>query len=434
MLAAYFVTLTCMPYRFIVLHNWDSTLWACLALYCAVRFLERPGPGWALATGWFAALTCLFEQSKGAGLVLGLSAGLLIVVRKARGRVGWNWQHVATLLAGFSGPFLLTLTYFGLKHCLPQLLADWFWPLHHYSAVNKAPFGFQTLGPATRDTIYAGTPLSFLLALLITGPWYVIPVLPFLATLGLAHWTSKVWRSNRAPAKSDYYVLTSATLVGLLVSTLATGRPDFAHFVYLDPLFFLVLAWILEGRDIHSSILHAVKPLLVFFLFLSFTGFGLALLWQPLHARQRLETRRGTLKTNGSDHVLDYVQSHVSAGETMLVYPYLPLYYYLTATHSPGRYEYMMPGFHSKQQFQELRSELAADHTRVVLFEPSFREKIIVVFPSATPALLAARDPVEEYISTHYRACASLISQDFSRFVFMVREDPSCPGSRSSGR
>jgi hypothetical protein len=431
LLAAYLVTLTCLPYRFIVLHNWDSTLWACLALYCAVRFLERPRPGWALATGWFAALTCLFEQSKGAGLVLGLSAGFLILGWKEHGRVRWNWRRMATLLAGFSGPILFTLIYFGLKHSLPQLLADWFWPLHHYSAVNKAPLGFLVLDPAERHTIYAGTPLSLLLTLLITGPWYVVPVLPFLAGFGLTHWSTKAWRGSPAPGKGSYYVLASATLVGLLVSTLATGRPDFTHFVYLSPLFFLMLAWIAEGRDIPFSLLHAVKPLLVFFLFLSFTTFGLAFLWQPLHARQTLETRRGTLKMNGSDHVLDYVQAHVSAGESMLVYPYLPLYYYFTATHSPGRYEYMMPGFHSPQQFQELLSELVADHTRVVLFEPSFREKIIAGFPSATPAVLAARDPVEGYITTHYRACASLTSQDFWRFAFMIRKDLPCPGSHS---
>ena len=36
------VTLTTLPYRFEVLHNWDSTLWACLAVYCAVRWLESP--------------------------------------------------------------------------------------------------------------------------------------------------------------------------------------------------------------------------------------------------------------------------------------------------------------------------------------------------------------------------------------------------------
>jgi len=36
------VTLTTLPYRFEVLHNWDSTLWACLAVYYAVRWLESP--------------------------------------------------------------------------------------------------------------------------------------------------------------------------------------------------------------------------------------------------------------------------------------------------------------------------------------------------------------------------------------------------------
>ena len=197
LLAAYFVTLTCVPYRFIVLHNWDSTLWACLALYCAVRFLERPRPGWALATGWFAALTCLFEQSKGAGLVLGLSAGFLILGWKARGRARWNWQRGAALLAGFSGPFLFTLIYFGLKHSLPQLLADWFWPLHHYSAINKAPFGFVVLDPAKRDSHLCRYSASrVLLALLITGPWYVVPVLPFLAALQFGVLECQAWRGS----------------------------------------------------------------------------------------------------------------------------------------------------------------------------------------------------------------------------------------------
>src|SRR6476660_410974 len=63
------VTLTTIPYRFEVLHNWDSTLWACLAVYGAVRWLESPHWKWAFATGSLASLTFLFEQSKGAGLI-----------------------------------------------------------------------------------------------------------------------------------------------------------------------------------------------------------------------------------------------------------------------------------------------------------------------------------------------------------------------------
>src|SRR5487761_871033 len=39
-LAALPTLIVCLPYRFVALHSWDSTLWALLALYCAVRWLE----------------------------------------------------------------------------------------------------------------------------------------------------------------------------------------------------------------------------------------------------------------------------------------------------------------------------------------------------------------------------------------------------------
>src|SRR5262245_44830050 len=59
------VTLTTVPYRFMALHNWDSTLWACLALYSAVRLVESRKAPWAFAMGTLTSLTFLFEQSKG---------------------------------------------------------------------------------------------------------------------------------------------------------------------------------------------------------------------------------------------------------------------------------------------------------------------------------------------------------------------------------
>ena len=57
------MTVTAVPLVFAVLHNWDSTLWAWLALYCAVRLQERPCAAWAFATGSFTYLTILLEQS-----------------------------------------------------------------------------------------------------------------------------------------------------------------------------------------------------------------------------------------------------------------------------------------------------------------------------------------------------------------------------------
>ena len=39
---AYMVTITCLPWRFLALHNWDSTLWVCATVYCAARYIEAP--------------------------------------------------------------------------------------------------------------------------------------------------------------------------------------------------------------------------------------------------------------------------------------------------------------------------------------------------------------------------------------------------------
>ena len=74
--AASLATFTSLPFRFLVLHNWDSTLWACAGLYCAARCLESRRLSRPLFLGTVASLTFLLEHSKGAGLIAGLGFGL----------------------------------------------------------------------------------------------------------------------------------------------------------------------------------------------------------------------------------------------------------------------------------------------------------------------------------------------------------------------
>src|ERR1044071_7922609 len=50
------MTITALPLRFVILHNWDSTLLVCLALYCAVRLLESSSTKWAFSAASFASL------------------------------------------------------------------------------------------------------------------------------------------------------------------------------------------------------------------------------------------------------------------------------------------------------------------------------------------------------------------------------------------
>src|SRR6266567_9098872 len=85
--AAGLVTATGFAYRFLVLHNWYSTLLACMAVYAAIKSLDSHKNSWAFATGCFASLTILFEQSKGAGLCLGLALGFASLRITGRERV-----------------------------------------------------------------------------------------------------------------------------------------------------------------------------------------------------------------------------------------------------------------------------------------------------------------------------------------------------------
>ena len=95
------------------------------------------------------------------------------------------------------------------------------------------------------------------------------------------------------------------------------------------------------------------------------------------------ETRRGIVTMPARDTVLGYVQDHVPTGSELLVYPYLPLYNYLTGTFSPTGLDFFQPGMHTAEQSETILKELKSGRIKAVLFEPSFPQKI----PSSWPEL-----------------------------------------------
>jgi 4-amino-4-deoxy-L-arabinose transferase-like glycosyltransferase len=426
LLTAGLVTLTALPSRFLVLHNWDSTLWACLGLYCAVRWLESPRMTWAFAAGSFASLTFLFEQSKGGGLILGMGAGLLAITLSDRQRPRLRGTQLAGLAVGLAWPVAVTLAYFGMRHSLQPMLADWFWPLQHYSMANRVPYGYQNWSDSTRHLLFGtGTLATRLIVVLAVSPLFLVPVLPLVAIGLMVYWVIRMWRQRSAPARGAYYVLINATLAGLLLS-IVIARADILHFMYLQPLFFLLLGWLIDGRDIPGRVFKAVRPFVIAYVLIAFLALSAPLLLRAVNAPNNVTTRRGVLTMPGEDTVIEYVQAHVAPGQPILVYPYLPLYYYLTGTLSSTRYDYVQPGMHTNQQLREMISQLVSHPVDVVLLEVSFDEKIPNSWPG-TPLSAMASDPVSDYILKRYRTCKVLKSPADWRFLFMVRNDLACP-------
>jgi membrane protein insertase Oxa1/YidC/SpoIIIJ len=422
--AAILATITGTAFRFLVLHNCYSTLLACLAVYAVVRFVESHSTAWAFITGSLAALTFLFEQSKGGGLTLGILLGLVIL------RVSCpdprNGQGMAAIAGGLLWPFLATFLYFGSQHAASEMMTSWLWPLRHYTLANHVAYGWQNWSDEKREIIFKTGPLAARIAkAFAVSPGIFVPVLPLIAFGVLVYWAIPI-RREPDDVLARYYVTVSSALMGLLLSVVIV-RPDILHFMYLAPLWYVVLAWILGAR-VPSAMLMRVRPALLAYAATSFGILGFAVLLSSTGAHRQIVTRRGRITTGEADTVLPFLQSHTAAREQFLVYPYLPLYNYLTATRSPSRYDFFQPGMNTPEQASEIIRSLAYSHARGVLFEPWFAEKFANSWP-ATPLGVIANDPVANYITHNYRVCEMLRSPEDWRFHYMVRKDLACPKS-----
>src|SRR5262249_8316660 len=152
---------------------------------------------WALATGSFVSLTILFEQSKGAGLVLGLATGLGAVTLMCRSQELWSTSQCLALIAGLAWPFLVTLTYFGTEHSVSLMLADWFWPLQHYSLANHVPYGYQNWSDETRHLLFGSNSwLVLAITVVAISPCFLVPLLPLVAAGFLVYWVTCMRRRS----------------------------------------------------------------------------------------------------------------------------------------------------------------------------------------------------------------------------------------------
>jgi hypothetical protein len=204
------------------------------------------------------------------------------------------------------------------------------------------------------------------------------------------------------------------------------SRPEFNHLLFQAPLFFLALAWAFNKSLFQSRLGQDLQALMKYYVCLTFTVLGLVLMGGPLHAHTLLHTRRGILRAKAPDPALQELQARTRPGQKIFLYPYQPLYYYLTSTFSPTQYEYLQPGMHTPEQFAEVIRQVAEDRTPLIVYQPSFSDILALNWPATSTKILAQRDPLAEYILPGYRACTARPALQSWQMVFMVRKDLSC--------
>lgn len=422
--AAALTTIDAFPYRFLVLHNWYSTFLCCFALYAAVRLFESKTTFWAFAMGSLASLTVLVEQSKGAGLGFGIALGFVLMISLDREQL--RASHPLFAVVGVVWPFLITFAYFAYEHALGVMIRDWFWPLEHYAAANHVPYAYQNWSPQDRQALFHSGGLALRIVKIITiSPGLIVPFVPLIAIALLVSFAAKARRHQQDSCdRTKYYLLLCATMTGLWISVVI-GRADVIHFMYLAPFWYMVLAWVLGAEDPHSPVLRSTRQLLAAYIVVAFGMIGFALLLNVTGANARIATRRGAISTHAADTVIPYVQGHLAPGSQLLVYPYLPLYNYLTATQSPAPLDYYQPGMNTVEQAEAIARSLESSGAPVLL-EPAFREKVATAWPGTRPESIK-RDAIEDYILKNYNVCATLQSPTGWRFEYRVRKGLFCP-------
>jgi hypothetical protein len=420
----------CLPSRFFALHNWDSTLFALLTVCCAIWLLEHASrPIWSLL-GCAAAFTCLTEQSKGAGLLLGLMiAACALWLPERRRANGWI-GNAAWCAAGFAIPVAITFAYFASQHATKEMLEAWIWPLQHYSGANRIAYGALPMTGEELGELYSSGPWAmraFIIA--ISSPMFLISLLALLVTAATAYGIAIRWSGGRSRAL-DARVVGGCVFLGMFLSTLKTGRADLNHVIYLTPLFVYLVPSIFETNRGGNRLFQRATPIVAGLLLAAFAGFGLVTILKAVTPGAQMESRRGRVKLAYPDEVLAYVQQHVPAGQHMYVHPYQASYSFMTGTLNPARVSFLQAGMNTPQQYEMTVADLARDRPAYVLLNPDFSDKISATWP-ATPAETLAADPVEDYILLHYRSCRLLNANPprLWKFYFMARKDLPCSGN-----
>ncbi len=421
------VTLMSLPSRFQNLHSWDSTATSLLTIYLAVSAFERKSKVLTVACGFFAGATLMIDQARGAGLLLGLAIATYLLVWSA---CDPNRRSLTVaMIAGCAAPIVATLIYFAGHGALGDMIAGWIWPLRHYTAVNKMPFGYIYWSHAIPEVYTSLNGMARLLFVMIVAGMMISSVLPLMVIALTIKQAISFLRQREEPTSAQILVITAGLITfGTFLGIWATGRRDFLRMAYIAPLFLTLLPLLLDKRFVVLPSLARARHILAAGLLGVMFLYSLFMMSFALSAKNVIHSRRGTIRVDSPpDEVIAYVQGHTAAGDRVLVYPYASLYLFLTGTMSPTRYDFLQTGMHPQSDFVIAREQLARDRTEVVLFDLTFASLVPEFWP-ATPPEAIAHDVMTDFILQKYRPCKVLKGPGKNRpFLYMVRKDMKCP-------
>jgi 4-amino-4-deoxy-L-arabinose transferase-like glycosyltransferase len=354
-------------------HRWDSGAFALASIALCVGSPRR----WLAVSGFLTGFLTGFLIGCAALATPSVALVAIVILVWLRARAGWY-----LLGASIAGLAAATALWFG--GILPAFLQQLQWLSRNYSSVNVMHYGAIIGG---YRALFAGAgawelPVRFCVVFCIALP----AILPIVALLG-------GWR------RVNSYLLLS--IIALVASTYP--RSDIAHLAYI------------------SALPYAVTGILVYRLVPALPRAWLAIfigVWAAVFALQAqlpgrlvsLETPVGAVRASAVDApAVRELLSRVQPKQSLFVYPYKPLLYFLTQADNPTRYSYLQAGLMTEEDVRTALSELKARPPAWVLYMDLSQSEFERVFPSGK-GFNSHHPEMENWIKANYRAtdCPSL--------------------------
>jgi hypothetical protein len=355
----------------LVNHRWDSSAWMTLAatlVFFALDHADRRKSAIACVAAGIAATLAVFCTPPVALAGAALGACLLFA----------GTRLAAAYLAGIALASTLGAGVLASRGALLPMIRSMQWNMANYGIANHTSYGWVIGGYG--HLFHALSPGQAIVTALVL----VFITLP--ASLPIL---SAVWLSKRPPLKIVALLAASAAL---LLSSYP--RWDLIHLNYVCALFYALAAaliWNFRFRRI-----------------VAITALVAAASCIGINARQRLAepsriTRLGVVHGPAADlEAVAMLEQQVRPADTLFVFPYRPIVYFLTLARNPTRYSFLQPGMFPESDALEALAELRTEPPRWMVYMEIPDSEFLRLWPGSDPARL--RMPgIEAFIHDRYR-------------------------------
>jgi hypothetical protein len=367
--------------------HWVSTVLTLVVFWFVLRGpVTRPGA--AVAAGALTALVGLTLQSKGAATAAAVAIVLIRdtwAERRGRPLASLLARQLAAFAGGVLGLVLPTLGAF--------VYAAGFAPV--YEALVHTPLVAYRQLPFHREGrwLLLGIDAALLRLLMVElSPMLLLNVMPFIIPISAAR---LLWQAATGVSAELRRPLFVAVVFSSLSIASVLYQPNYFHFAMVGPIWVSLFADLLERgvrrfeRRSHGSFVAPAAALCVVLLLALQMRRSLTVAWTDRAAGDTAFGRVHFYSQSLADEVAAVRATLLAAGATdMFVYPTQPGMYLMTDTSNPTRFQLLIPGYTTAEQFAEVERTLERERVPFVVRAVWFWRK--------------GDDPLLPYLQEHY--------------------------------